>query len=285
MKCELVRLLVIVALIFFGDIQGKAQLRGPDFLIIGAQKGGTTSLYRYLIKHPRIKWASCKEVHFFDRYYTKGMDWYRAQFPEKDGVTDFITGEATPAYIFHPLAAERIRVAFPRVKLILVVRNPIDRAFSQYKMYVRKGLETRSFEQALKQEQKMVKRERAKIIASGNKGYWSREHDYFSYASRGMYFDQIKQFMSYFDKSQLLVISSEDLMFKTEETVNVVLRFLGLEEIALPQYGYYHVAHNNELVLNPETRNKLALFFEPKNKALQDYITHELGQEVVLNWD
>jgi hypothetical protein len=269
---------------FVWSVQAQGQLRGPDFLIIGAQKGGTTSLYRYLIKHPRIKWASRKEVHFFDRHYTKGMDWYRAQFPVKDNRSNFITGEATPAYIFHPLAAERISAEFPAVKLILVVRNPVDRAFSQYKMYVRKGLETRSFEQALAQERKMVEREKAKIVASGNKGYWSREHAYFSYASRGIYLDQIKHFMNYFDKKQLLVISSEDLMFKTEETVNVVLRFLELEEIALPQYSYYHVAHNNEVVLNPETRNKLAAFFEEKNKELQTYIAHELGQETILNW-
>jgi Sulfotransferase domain len=276
---------ILIYLAVVGNMWAHKQWAGPDFLIIGTQKGGTTSLYKYLIKHPHIKWAKRKEIHFFDRHYTKGVDWYQEQFPKKDKQSDFLTGEATPAYMFHPLAAERIGAAFPNVKLIVVLRNPVERAYSQYKMYARKGLEKRLFEQAIKQERAMVAKESEKIIESGDEGYWSKDYNNFSYVSRGMYLDQLKRCMRYFNKEQLLVISSEDLMNKTEETVNVVLRFLGLEEQRLPNYGYYHVGHNNELVIDPATRASLATLFKPMNDALQRYLRDELGQRVKLNWN
>src|SRR5215213_2627672 len=99
----------------------------PDFIIIGTQRGGTTSLYRYLTAHPDIGQAFRKEVHFFDRYYNKGIDWYLANFPLRGEFP--IVGEASPYYVFHPDVPERILAAVSQAKFIVLLRNPVDRAY------------------------------------------------------------------------------------------------------------------------------------------------------------
>src|SRR5579885_1417562 len=112
----------------------------PDFLIIGGQRCGTSSLYYYLTEHPGIISASTKETHFFDESFSKGIGWYRAQFPssfQKMYVTnvlkrDFLTGEGTPYYILYPHAPRRTFEIVPHVKLIALLRNPVERAHSQY---------------------------------------------------------------------------------------------------------------------------------------------------------
>ena len=119
----------------------------PNFLIIGAQRCGTTSLYNYLIQHPQIVPSSKKEVHFFDLNFHLGQSWYEKHFPE---VSDnILTGEASPYYIFHPLCPKRIFDYDPSVKLIVILRNPIDRAYSHYRHIVRLGHEPLKFEDAL----------------------------------------------------------------------------------------------------------------------------------------
>src|SRR5579885_2674785 len=127
----------------------------PDFIIIGTQRGGTTSLYAYLGQHPQIAPAVIKEVHFFDNNYERGVGWYRTQFPfliEKSiakniGQQNFITGEASPYYLFHPHVPERAAKVVPGAKLIVLLRNPIDRAYSHYYHEVELGHEKLSFEQ------------------------------------------------------------------------------------------------------------------------------------------
>src|SRR2546423_13513556 len=112
----------------------------PDFLIIGGQKCGTTSLYYYLIEHPNIAPAVRKQMHFFDNRFKKGFGWYKSNFPtifSKWYKTflhkqKFVSGEATPYYLFHPLAASRVHQFLPDVKLIVLLRNPVNRAYSHY---------------------------------------------------------------------------------------------------------------------------------------------------------
>ncbi len=106
----------------------------PDFIIIGAMRGGTTSLYSYLTEHPSIGSAYMKEIHFFDVFFNKGLYWYRSQFPssvqkyyaEHVQKRSFITGEASPYYLFHPHAPKRIAKTLPQVKLIVLLRNPVN---------------------------------------------------------------------------------------------------------------------------------------------------------------
>src|SRR5437879_9845243 len=122
----------------------------PDFIIIGTQRGGTTSLYSYLASHPSVGPASTKEVHFFDNKYTKGLAWYRAHFPsaiekyyaEHIQKRKFITGESSPYYLFHPHVPKRVAKDVPHAKFIVLLRNPVDRAYSQYNHAVDGGRET-----------------------------------------------------------------------------------------------------------------------------------------------
>jgi hypothetical protein len=127
----------------------------PDFLVIGAQKAGTTALYAYLRWHPSIAGPFWKEVSFFDRHWARGEAWYRGQFPLRS--SGKVVGEASPSYVFHPLAPKRVFSLVPEVKLIVLLREPGDRAYSQYQHAVALGRETLSFEDALAAEDDRVR--------------------------------------------------------------------------------------------------------------------------------
>ena len=128
----------------------------PDFVIIGAQRSGTGRLYGLLTRHPDVERASVKEVHYFDRpdNFRRGIEWYRRRFPaRRRGSQRHITGEATPSYLVDPPVPERIAEAVPEVRLIVLLRDPVARAYSHFHMAYRKGNETRSFEEAVEEEQ------------------------------------------------------------------------------------------------------------------------------------
>ena len=113
----------------------------PDFLIIGAQKCGTSFLYRFLVKHPHVKSAFVKEVHYFDLNFAKGNNWYRSNFPlQVRNTRTYITGEASPYYLFHPHAARRASMVVPDAKLLILLRNPVDRAHSHYQHQVKREM-------------------------------------------------------------------------------------------------------------------------------------------------
>jgi len=148
-------------------VTGKPQTGAlPDFAIIGVGKGGTTFLYHLLTRHPYVEPAAAKELHFFDNLAEQeGVEWYRQCFPVpkwKDGRRT-ITGEAAP-YLPHPLAPQRMAKVVPRARLIVLLRNPVDRAYSQYHKEIRYGRETRTFEEA-------VEAEKAQLLGTSREGY------------------------------------------------------------------------------------------------------------------
>ena len=142
--------------IWIRDLTAKKRIL-PSFIIIGAQRCGTTSLYDYLSHHPQIIPSPVKELFYFDDYYTRPIEWYKSFFPtkkeqeklERDLVASVITGEASPSYFFHPYAAKRIKETLPQIKLILVLRDPIERAYSHYTHIKRVNREPLSFEEAI----------------------------------------------------------------------------------------------------------------------------------------
>lgn len=233
-------------------------------MIIGAQKGGTTSLYNYLIKHPQIEPASQKEIHFFDWNYDKGIDWYRKQFPSLKLNNNYvITGEATPNYLFQQDVPRRVFEHMPEVKLIILLRNPVDRAFSHYQM-------------ALRAKAKMLQRNGMdKHFLTFEEAFNRNIKEIFS---RSQYVDQLKNWRKYFPKEQILIIESSDLLGKTEETVENVIRFIGLQPLNLKSYKRYHTGLYT-VKMQPETREKLVSFYRPYNKELYNY----LGQS--FDWD
>lgn len=243
--------------------------RMPDFIIIGAQKCGTTSLYNYLIQHPQIAPAATKEVHFFDLNFEKGRDWYLEQFPELGANQDkTITGEASPYYIFHPLVPQRIYQMLPQVKLIVLLRNPVARAISHYYHEVRLGYETLSLEDAIANEPIRLQGEAEKLLAGQIERSFNYQH--YSYLSRGLYFEQLKAWMRFFPKEQLLILKSEELDSQPSAILNQVFDFLDVSECPLPEYGRYNTGEYPSI--SEALNQQLTDYFQPHNRRLEEYL-------------
>jgi hypothetical protein len=251
----------------------------PDFVIIGTQKGGTTYLYHLLGQHPLVQPAASKELHFFDLFYEEGIEWYRRCFPAprwEDGRRT-ITGEASPYYLFHPYAAERMAKVVPEARLIALLRNPVDRAYSLYQQQVKKGHETLKFEEAMEAEEARLRSERGRMLEDEHLA--SFEHQHFSYLSRGIYVDQLPRWFRFFGREQLLVLKSEDFFENPIETLQVVLEFLGLPEWEPEDSGLENKRNAGEYEggMNPSTRRRLEEYFEPHNKRLYDFLGVDFG--------
>lgn len=259
-----------------GERRGADRAGGrlPDFLIIGAQKSGTSSLYRWLGEAASIEVPSKKELHFFDLNYSEGLDWYRDCFAGRDGPSPgSVTGEASPYYIFHPLVPRRVRETIPDVRLIAVLRDPAQRAVSHYYHEVGNGVENLPLEAALDQEPERLAGEVERMLA--DPGYESYNHRHFSYQARGVYADQLESWLEEFPAEQLLVVKSERLFEDPAAELGRVQAFL--EVPAEPpgdpppwnQRSYPSVA--------PQTERRLAERFAPENERLYELIGEDLG--------
>lgn len=247
--------------------------RLPDFLVVGTQKGGTTELYDQLIQHPLIAPAFAKEVHYFDANYDKGLAWYTAFFPpapkpHANGSPACITGEASPCYLFHPHVARRVRETVPHVKIILLLRNPADRAYSHYHHEVRLGYETLPFEQAIEQEGVRLRGEKEKLLRDEH--YYSSRYMHYSYLSRGVYIDQIKPWFELFPPEQLLVLRSEDFFADTAAVMSQAHAFLGLPDRQITKLDRYKSFPYPKM--DPSLRKRLLDYFAPYNQTLYSYL-------------
>ncbi len=257
----------------------------PEFIIIGAQKAGTTSLYMYLTEHPCIAPIFIKEPHFFDIYFHKGIRWYRAHFPtavekyyaKRFQRHDLITGEASPYYLFHPQAASRVAKTLPRARLIVLLRNPIDRAYSQYQHQTRqRGVEPLTFEEALECEEKRLAGEEEKLLKDDK--YCSFNHRHYSYLARSKYIEQLPTWMSIFPKEQFLILRSEDFFADPQAIVKQTLEFLNLPTSGLStEYKPFNDARYAKMA--PATRERLVEYFKPYNARLYEF----LGRD--FEWD
>jgi lipopolysaccharide transport system ATP-binding protein len=184
----------------------------PDFVVIGTQKGGTSFFYRLLTEHPLVRGAAAKELHFFDNKFAEGVGWYRRCFSKGEHVDGHrtITGEASPSYLFDPQVPERMARIVPEARLIALLRNPVDRAYSHYQMELRRGKEARSFEDATQEEMTSVEGERNTVDVPH------------AYLRRGLYAEQLERFSFFANRDRLLVIKSENLFARRLEVLAVV---------------------------------------------------------------
>ncbi len=205
----------------------------PDYLIIGAQRAGTTSLQDVLTTHPNVVSARLmKGVHYFDTSYPKGMAWYQSHFPTKRSAArrehsmgaPMRVGEASPYYIFHPMAIERISADLPEAKLILLLRDPVERTISHHKHETRRGNETLSLEDALDAEPSRLEGEAERVAADAS--YNSFPLQTYSYAARSRYAPQVQRLFSFVDRQQILVLPSERFFTDPGPTFASVLEFL-----------------------------------------------------------
>jgi hypothetical protein len=255
--------------------QVTAPLRGlPSALIIGAQRSGTTSLFNYLAEHPRVLPPLGKEIHYFDFYYPLGIKYYRGRFPYRHRLRPGVmTVDATPYYLAHPLVPERAARLLPEAKLIAVLRNPVDRALSHYQHEIRGGHETLSFAEAIEKEAERLAGEEERVRSEP--GYYSWTHRRFSYLRRGLYMEQLRRWLEFFPRSQLLVLQSEALFRDPAATMAVVHGFLGLPDHRLERYDDSYQRGNYQPDMPEELRSRLISYFEPSNRELFRWLGEE----------
>ena len=246
--------------------------REPNFLMVGIGKGGTSSLYYYLGKHPQILPAIKKEIHFFSENIERGLDWYLSHFPPIPTESKFLTGEATPWYLGSYEVENKVASVFPKIKIIILLRNPLLRAFSQYQMQLKFAREQRSFAEVISSEIEAIK-----ILSSPGEDdstYWQTAKGYLLF---GLYFYFIKKWMAVFPREQFLILRSEDFYANPAATLTQVFEFLGVPDYPLPEYPNYNSGSYNPI--SNDLRQTLAEFFRPHNQKLEEY----LGMK--FDWD
>ncbi len=247
------------------------ELRQPNFIIIGTIKGGTSSLYNYICTHPQVLPAIQKEVHFFDTHFNKGIDWYLAHFPAIPTDKNLLTGEASPNYMYFQRAAKQLFNYFPNTKLIVVLRNPIDRVVSHYYMAKRHGQHGRSLEEVIAKETSLLKK-----IENNPKANAKLLEPARGYLSFSLYVYFLKKWMTFFPREQFLILQSEEMYEGPEATMKQVFEFLELPDYQINQYRKYCPGSYSPIDKN--TRETLSELFRPHNQRLEKY----LGRQ--FNW-
>ena len=263
-----------------------SDLRGrPDFLIIGAKRGGTTSLSRYLFEHPAVaplfpSAVKAKGVHYFDTNFHRGERWYRSHFPTTATVRTaralgcpMVTGEASPYYLFHPLASERARRLVPNARVIAILRNPVDRAYSHWRERARNGYETLGFEEAIRVEPERLAGEEERI--GRDDGFVSYAHEQQSYVRQGMYLEPLARWIEGFGRDQVLILLSEDLDAEPGASYARVLEFLGLPPHELSAFPRYNREPSTSM--DPATRERLVSLYREHNARLEAYLGLDLS--------
>lgn len=267
--------------------------RLPDYCVIGAMKSGTTAIARYLGAHPDCFLVPGKEVHYFDRHFERGLEWYTSLFADADA--GVVAGEATPNYLHDPDVPRRFHDASPDTKLIAILRNPADRAYSHYWHERARGRENLEFAAAVERE--------TERLASGS---WF-SHVHHSYLDRGRYLEQLLRFEGYFGRSAMCVVLLEDLEADPAATFSVIADFLGVRPEAPAMVGRpvntyvsfrsLRVRRLSKVVpasagrvlgrlnarkrpypeMDPELRQELLTGFQEPNRALAQWLGRDLS--------
>ena len=241
---------------------------------------GTTTLHGYLNMHSNVKMSSLKEVHYFDNNYKKSLEWYKSYFPIKAKRSSFISGESTPFYLFHPAVPRRVVSVLPKVKIIIVLRNPVERAISHYKHEFRKGREViNSIEEAFAQENKRLNA----IDKIDRDRYETFEYSAYSYLSRGKYKDQVERWIKEFGASSILVLNSANLLANPQRELNKVFNFLEIPKMEIIRHLNLNASTKTENTTNQRLLNQLTEYFQEDqvllNSMLKDnnqWINYEL---------
>ncbi len=244
----------------------------PTFLIVGAQRCGTTSMFKTVMQHPGAARPFLRKgVHFFDEHYDEGPSWYRGHFPiaatsslRRLGRSPVVTGESSPYYMFNPVAPARIAETLPGVKVIALLRDPVERAYSAHSHELAKGFETLPFAEALDAEAGRIEGEAEKMLADPT--YRSFDLQHHAYVRRGEYITQVRRLVETFGEQNVLVVDSQ-VFFETPEVAFApVLEFLGLP----PHDGIVFERHNarSRVALDPGLQRRLDEHYRPFDEEL-----------------
>ncbi len=247
----------------------------PAFIGIGTQKSASTSIYNYLTQHPQILRAKKNELHFFDIGYDQGIESYESLFPwhpakEKN---QYITGEYTPSYLVFTETAERIHRHYPTTKIIVCLRNPAIRAFSNWKMKCQKGLESRSFLEAVEIGIKIPAEHFYKngltVLSELMKN---------PYVIRGHYASQLMNYFKFFSRESIRVLFFGDVILNPQKAMNGLTDFLGCERF--DGYDFQRYGATMPGKAEPEAFDRLDEYFHPHNQTLLKL----LGLKQEPNW-
>lgn len=237
----------------------------PDYLIIGAQRAGTTTLQRLLARHPEISGPRFRKgLHYFDTGFDRDDEWYRSQFPisRRGGP---IVGEASPYYLFHPLVPQRIADLMPDVKLIALLRDPVERAISHHRHETRRGYEHLPLEEALDREDERLAGEVDRMLEDPT--YVGHEHQHHSYVARGRYAEQLERYRRLFPPERLLLVESETAWESPDTSLQRVLEFLDVSMWAPDEFLQRNAT--NPTSVSPVVRDRLATIFTEPNARLK----------------
>lgn len=264
---------------------------GPDFLIVGAKRGGTTSLFNYLLMHPGVlglfpqSRGKKSTDYFFSSSHHLGDDWYRSHFHTERYRRRLqarlgyrpVGGEASPFYIWDPRIAERVRSTAPGVKAIMLVRDPVKRAWSHYLERTQNQVEPLSFPDALAAEEERLDGELERMTA--DPGYHSTAWDWYAYRRRGDYLPQLQNWVAVHGRENLLVVRSEDMYGDVQGAFDQVCAFLGLPPHELPTRRTFNAAHSSP-TMPEESAAELRAYFAPRVAALEEWLGRPLGWSV-----
>ena len=250
----------------------------PDFMIVGFPRCGTTSLWTHLDQHPRIYAPKDKELHFFSVRYDSGLKNYLLDFPtRKEKIKSKLSiFEASPDYILYPKAMERIKIHLPKVKMIILLRNPVTQIYSQYQKFVTQGLETESLENLMKDDENRLKIYTKRCENNIIKNYTS--WFYIPYFSHAKYVKYIKEALDFFPQEQFLFLKTEDLNNNPQGVVTKCLDFLELDGHPIKK-EFHNKKRKYANPLSTELRKQLSDYFKPFNEELEEL----LGMK--FNWD
>lgn len=257
------------------SIHFSQQRRDLDYLIIGAEKSGTTSLYQYLRQHPEVLSSVEKEIDFFDMEYEHGIDWYLAHFPPAFEQTiskqspsqpqKWITGETSANYLYSNVTPARVFKHFPNIKLAVILRNPIDRAVSRYNMMMRNGVEQRTLETAVQEEMTII--QNAMMRSSDGQTIPWKVLNRCRHVGNSLYYYHLERWLSVFPAKQLFVIQSEELFTQPAQTLAQLYTAFGLSAHTVKDYP----KHNSGRYSPAESsvRQQLSDFFAPHTRKLE----------------
>lgn len=251
------------------SIPGARLVSAPDYLILGTQRGGTTSLFRYLGMHPDVVNPGTKELHFLTDRHERGASWYLGQFPTSLGPGE-LTGEATPYALFHPRSPARAKNIAPNARFIVLLRDPVQRAYSHYRHECALGVEKLSFAEAIDQESTRISGESDRLEL--DESYVSFNHKHFSYVSRGNYAHQLENWLQQFPRDRFLILKSEDLYRTPGAIMQKVARFLELSEYEFGHLRPYNQSTIRDSAQDERVHTRLREHFAPGNTRLHGIV-------------
>lgn len=245
----------------------------PSFIMVGASRAGTTSLFRALSEHPAVlRPAVNKGVRYFDLNYDKSWDWYRGHFPLERTARQHSKGHGAPVafeasgyYVFHPFAVARIAERLPNVRLVAMFRDPVERAYSAWKHESARGFEWESFESALELEDERMVGEVDRMAR--NPGYESFCHRHQSHRQRGEYADQLERMWAHLPREQVLVVQSENFFSQPEAEFKILLDFLGLSSFEPASFDQHNARPSSPM--SASVRRQLEAHYAPHNHRLE----------------